>query len=304
MKFKRHFQLLKKELNTDDSKVKSSYWKDGLQDFIISDDNTLKINNFGFGNLEPNTFLRKIYHNFFLRIIYGSQIFSTKWYKLFKIIAAAQDKVIGLDTMRHVFTFEFLENELFQTNIINTICIIGDGRSNFVSPCLVSKRFSKIISINLTETLICDLLLLEKDGFAESDHIGIAISVREINQLLNDNKTKLILVPAQYLKILNNIGINLFVNMCSFQEMNKDVIDEYFKIIKSNNSYLYCCNREKKILPDGETVEFRKYPFGNPTIIVEEECPWTSKYYDYHKYPFIFKYETILHTLVKYNDSK
>ena len=74
--------------------------------------------------------------------------------------------------------------------------------------------------------------------------------------------------------------------------------------LKSNNSYLYCCNREKKILPDGETVEFRKYPFGNPTIIVEEECPWTSKYYDYHKYPFIFKYETTLHTLVKYNDSK
>ena len=50
----------------------------------------------------------------------------------------------------------------------------------------MSKRFSKIISINLTETLICDLLLLEKDGFAESNHIGIAISVREINQLLND----------------------------------------------------------------------------------------------------------------------
>ena len=71
------------------------------------------------------------------------------------------------------------------------------------------------------------------------------------------------------------------------------------------NEYENLNNIVKKILPDGETVEFWKYPFGNPTIIVEEECPWASKFYDYHKYPFIFnKKGTILHTLVKYNDSK
>jgi len=44
--------------------------------------------------------------------------------------------------------------------------------------------------------------------------------------------------------------------------MEMSEINNYFEIIKSNKSLLYCCNREHKKLPDRKNIYFNKFPWG------------------------------------------
>ena len=45
--------------------------------------------------------------------------------------------------------------------------------------------------------------------------------------------------------------------------MTIDEIENYFRIIKTNNALFYCCNREYKKLVGGEESYFENYPWGN-----------------------------------------
>ena len=301
MKLKPHFEILKKELNNSEQ-TKSSYWEDQFKTFKIDNEfNIIDIRKYGFGNLEPNTLVRKFYHNFFLRILFKQFLFSTKWYKLFKEISKTQNKVINFDGFRHICVFELLDTFIFNEIQIDNICVIGDGRCNFVSPCFKSKAFKKIVSVNLTETLLCDLIILENDDTIIIDDIAVATSENDFDILMNNEKVKIILVPASKSNMLYNKKIQMFVNMVSFQEISMKNIQTYFDIIKSNKSYFYCMNRKHKELPDGEIIEFEKYPWGNPeSIIIDELCPWCQRYYG-QKFPFIFKLDGVIqHRLVKY----
>ncbi len=59
MKLKPHFEILKKELNNSEQ-TKSSYWEDQFKTFKIDNEfNIIDIRKYGFGNLEPNTLVRK-----------------------------------------------------------------------------------------------------------------------------------------------------------------------------------------------------------------------------------------------------
>ena len=224
----------------------------------------------------------------------------TDLYKIFKNIENEQNKCIDVNVMRHYFTFEILQKNIFTHEKIDNVCVIGDGRCNFVSPALKSNFFNKIISVNLTEVLLFDLLLLEKQTSINKNEIGVASSINQFDDLLKNKDIKLILISAQNSHYLVDKKISLFVNICSFQEMTLETISEYFDIIKSNNSFFYCCNRVYKKLIGGEVTEFAKYNWGNARIIIDELCPWSQRYYG-KKIPFIFKYGgEIQHRLVKY----
>ena len=300
MKFNQQLEDLKNNLNLNDGTEKSSHWLNELKTFKLEDDFSLNHNNFGFGNLEKNTIIRKIYHQFFQRIIFSKNIFHSKKYIQFQKIFELQNRVLDFDIMRHVHTFIYLEELLFRNENINKICIIGDGRTNFLSPSYHLNYFDKIISVNLTETLIVDLLLLEKDDSIRKDEVKVVNTKEEINESLLDKNIKIILVSSQFNRILLDEDIDFFVNICSFQEMTLEVINDYFEIIKSNKSFLYCCNREKKELVGGEIIEFGKYPWGDVDVLFFEECPWHKKWYTHTKFPFIFNYDLVLHKLVKY----
>ena len=85
------------------------------------------------------------------------------------------------------------------------------------------------------------------------------------------------------------------------QEMRPDIVEHYFKIIRSNSAYFYCCNKEHKTLVGGEELIFNQYPWGNCEKILWEDCHWRKKYYR-SKFPFIKKKSSnIKHALVKYS---
>ena len=103
---------------------------------------------------------------------------------------------------------------------------------------------SKIFSINLSETLINDYLILKNFKILDDHHIQ---SITTENDKIDFN-TKLFLIPASLKKFLLNIDIDLFTNIASFQEMNINEIKNYMDIIKQKKTLFHCCNREYKKL--------------------------------------------------------
>jgi hypothetical protein len=162
--------------------------------------------------------------------------------------------------LRHVYSFICLERfGLIDKDKI--ACVIGDGQANFVSLALKTDSFRKVISINLTEVLLSNLDLLEPLAF-KAGEIGIASTHFELINMLKQPNLRLVIIRAADAGIVSDAGIDLFVNIASFLEMNAELVKQYFDLIKSNSSWLYCCNREHKTLYGGEVLEFDSYPWG------------------------------------------
>lgn len=274
----------------ESNKNKSSHWQKYLK---RNNDYLNEFANLGFGSYTKKSF-KNILQNFFLKIIFGKQIFKTDTYKKYKSIFDKNNRFIDIDTIRHIFTFEKLK-KLVDPEII---CIIGDGKLNGVIGAHITFPRAKIFNVNLSEVLINDYLLIKeldinlKNSTELIDHLNFHIS-----------NSKVYLVPSNLKNFLLNKKIDLFINIASFQEMNLNEINKYFKIILNNKSKLYCCNREHKKLIGGENVYFDKYPWLNPKIFFWENCPWHQKYYS-KSFPFIKNYEgNVKHCLVDFSFS-
>ena len=270
---------------------KSSHWKyylEGSDYYNIYKD-------FGFGAYTKIKLHKIPIHNLFQRLIFGNKIFKTKEYHLFKKLCHIQNRQLDAIVMAHAFTFNLLN----RYNIIKkNICVIGDGKANCVGGLLaMNEKDIKIFSINLTEVLIHDYLMIRNTNLIDDDSI---IVVNNEKDLGNPNK-KLFLIDASKAHFLKNKNINLFINIASMKEMKPDSVEHYFQIIKSNSAYFYCCNREYKKLIGGEELIFNQYPWGNCKTIVLEDCLWHRKSY-HSKPPFIIKFDgNHKHALVKYS---
>ena len=247
-------------------------------------------------HLGAGAYTYKSYKDFFYKIfqniIYGSKIFQTDTYNKYKILFDKNHRFIDNDTIRHIFTFEKLK-ELVNPK---TICVIGDGKLNGLLGAYLTFKNSKIFTINLSEVLINDYVILK-----EFDK-NIAKSIEIIdNENFEINKKTIYLLPSNLKNFLLNKKIDLFINIAAFQEMNIDEINSYFNIIQNNKSKLYCCNREFKKLTGGEEIYFENYPWKNSKIIFWENCKWHQKYFDM-KFPFIHKYDgNVKHCLVSFD---
>ena len=269
---------------------KSSFWLNRLDDEKYLD--TKKF--LGFGSFTNNNLVSNLAHKFFQSRIYGNEVFETEEYKKYKNFFKKQNRVINIDNIQHVFFFKKIRENIRKK--INSACVIGDGKINFLSGMLSIYPEAKIYSINLSEVLIHDYLLLKKYNILNEE----SICVVEKEEDLLKPEIKLFLIPPDNAEVLKNNRIDLFVNFSSFQEMKFSDIENYFDIVKSNKSYLYTCNRYHKILPAGEVLNFNDYPWGDGSKIFFEKCEWISKYYSF-KYPFFYNYDgDHWHCLISY----
>ncbi len=273
-----------KETNLD----KSSHW----QKYLGENSNYLnEFKQFGFGSYTKKS-PKNVAQNLLGKIIFGNKVFKTDTFKKYKLIFDKINRFIDVDTIRHIFTFEKIKK------ICNpkSICIIGDGKINGVLGAHLTYPYSKIYSVNLSETLINDYLIIKKINTVLKDTVEL---VDDIN-FKNTDKI-LCLVPSNFKRFLLNKNIDLFISMASFQEMTTNEVSNYFEIIKNNNSKLYSCNREYKKLPGGEELYFDRYPWENSKKIFWEDCPWHQKFYSLRP-PFIRKYDgNVKHCLVDFS---
>ena len=273
-----------KETNLD----KSSHWQKYLGE---NSDYLNEFKQFGFGSYTKKS-PKNLAQNLLGKIIFGNKVFKTDTFKKYKLIFDKINRFIDVDTIRHIFTFEKIKK------ICNpkSICIIGDGKINGVLGAHLTYPYSKIYSVNLSETLINDYLIIKKINTVLKDTVEL---VDDIN-FKNTDKI-LCLVPSNFKRFLLNKNIDLFISMASFQEMTTNEVSNYFEIIKNNNSKLYSCNREYKKLPGGEELYFDRYPWENSKKIFWEDCPWHQKFYSLRP-PFIRKYDgNVKHCLVDFS---
>ena len=270
------------------NETKSSHWKKYLPN---NSNYQNEFNNFGFGAYTKKS-IKNYIQNILAKKVFGNNIFKTKTYYSYKSVFDEINRYIDVDTIRHIFTFEKLKTYLSP----KSICIIGDGKINGVLGAHLTFPQAKIYSVNLSEVLINDNMILEKTNTNLSKSVSL---IEDTNINLQDEI--ITLVPSSLKKFLLNKNIELFINIASFQEMTFFEVNEYFNIIKNNKSKLYCCNREYKKLPGGEELYFEKYPFSNSKKIFWENCPWHQKYYSLRP-PFIHNYNgNIKHCLVNFS---
>jgi hypothetical protein len=270
------------------NKNKSSHWKkllDNKSDYLNID------KCLGFGNYSKKIKIN-IFQKILERITFGNKIFKTETYKKYKSVYDNINRNVDCETVRHIFTFEKLKKYVNP----KTICIIGDGKLNGVLGAYLTFPMAKIYSINLSEVLINDYLILNKMNIELKKSIEVVDSINFFN-----NQKKYYLVPSNFKTSLLNKNIELFININSFQEMSLKEINNYLEIIKNNKSKLYSCNRKYKKLIGGEEIYFNQYQSFNVKKIFWEDCPWNKKFYSL-KPPFIFKYDGIhKHCLVDFS---
>jgi putative sugar O-methyltransferase len=267
--------------NSANQSQKSSHWAKLTSQFSVKNGKVTGVSGFS-----PRStrlpFLTYYYHALLQLLNFKNflDVYNSRWYGIVDSVLARQRRSLDNDAYRHVCTFLFLERHIRLADI-HTVCVIGDGQSNFVCPMLATNTFSKVISVNLPEILLSDLELIVKSGNLLSS-IVLCTKQEDLSHALQDQTIKLVLVPASSSHILFNQPIDLFVNIASFGEMTSDTITQYFSIVKSsvNGAFLYCCNRLKKRLDASETTLFDGYPWeGCESIYCDEPCPWHQQFY-------------------------
>ena len=285
----------------------SSYWKKW-------------VNSFDF--LDPETNLQKIYGDYYtpvrwhsknaiLRVlvsleIFGANILSSPKYYFAALVRPSywklsqtcrrQKRHMNFANIIALSAFNFICSKAKPES--QTICVIGDGASNFVSLCLSApEQFKKIISINLPEVHLVEIEMILLSGVDESD-LTLVDSKAGVSEFFGSD-SKVAIVSAEDVNCLLGTKIDVFVNMSSMQEMTKEAISEYFDLISRNGALFYCCNRKEKKLPDGTIIRFDEYPWGSAKFLIKEVCPWMRKTMNLTR-PFIRRQEVHVHALAKF----
>lgn len=237
----------------------------------------------------------KSYLNTILHIIiYKNKYLFNSFIKKYKLICKKQSRLFDINLLYHSMVLKLLTKH----NVLkDNICVIGDGKANFVHGILDLKNISKIYSINLPQALIQDYHILSKHNSIDEKLIKVVDSENDIN----DNRYKLFLIPAANKNFLRNKNINLFVNMFSFQEMPLSEIRAYIDIALSNSAYLYQVNREEKIMYDGVKINYNDYFISSKKKKILAEYAKFANYYTNRSFPFIHKKKSkIIHSLFKF----
>lgn len=210
---------------------------------------------------------------------------------------------MDLGTLRQVLSLSLLEDRVAIREMRDPIIVIGDGFGVFASLIVASRdnNLGKVVVINLTQNLLVDAVYLKKS--LPDVRMCLVKSESDYMQALQDDRFDVLLVQADNYAVIGAGPIGLAVNIASMQEMEMDVIHGYFGAIRcasNETTYLYCCNREEKVLIGGSVIRFNDYPWdADDQIMLDAICPWQKYYYDQH-FPFYHSYDGVLrHRLAK-----
>lgn len=208
-------------------------------------------------------------------------------------IVGRQDRAYDLDALRQALTAALLlERAPERLGPGRIAAVIGDGFCTLGSLLLRLAPGLRIISVNLSRTLLVDMVFLAKAlpdvGFA------LATDAPSLKTLLADPGVRTIALRAEDSSLLAACPLDLAANVVSMQEMDPSVIAGYFAALRASEGppvAFYCCNRLEKTLPDGTVVRFRDYPWlARDEILLDEPCPWSQTFYTWRP-PIYRKYD-------------
>ena len=262
----------------------SSHWHEMHRDFRYKDGMFAGLR--GFGGYSPTPSLpRRAAHRFLqrpYRLLGRNLARFPEADRAASAIVRRQDRAYDLDALRQALTAALLlEKSAGRLTPGSIAAVIGDGFGMLASLLLALAPGVRTINVNLSKTLLVDLVFLSKA--APDLKFALATGSAGLRTLLDDPTVRAIGLRAEDAQLLADCRVDLAINVVSMQEMDPPVIAGYFAALRAGDGppvTFYCCNRLEKTLPDGTVVRFNDYPWsGADRILLDEPCPWNQTFY-------------------------
>ena len=306
-------RFLAENLSADDP-LSSSHWRKYHAGFRFSGDGFEGLDGFG-GSGRPHRGIRLLAHRL-LQLKYRRMAPDREQLRAVDRVArevtGKQNRTYDLDVLRQVLALTFLRHRLSGRGPApDTACVIGDGFATMTTLLLASGTCRRVITVNLSKTLLVDLwyLRLWMGDEAFENAVDLVTDEADLHRALADNRKGphgVIAMRASDHRLLRQCPIDLAINIASMQEMDPGVTAGYFEDLRAAAGArpvtFYCCNREEKTLPDGTVARFSSYPWSaDDEVLLDELCPWHQEYYATRP-PFYRPYDgPIRHRLVVFD---
>ena len=156
------------------------------------------------------------------------------------------------------------------------ICEIGGGFGSLASKLKKKINDSTIILIDLPESLILQTYYLNQI-YPNSKFCLYDDFLKLNNQQLNKLDYDFVLIPPWVKnKLVGNLEIDCFINSHSFQEMDKDVVNDYFNFIQKTiaiNGIFYCLNKYSKLINKID-IKISEYPYDSNWKVLKSNAGW------------------------------
>lgn len=181
--------------------------------------------------------------------------------------------VFNQDALRQAFTFALLRRHL-GSEPLDRIMMIGDGYGLLGAVLAAWRPHAQIVFVDLGRSLLFQSLTCTR-VFSGATH---ALVGRDDDATIE--RSRFVYWPADRLHGWRSKPIDLAVNIASMQEMSADVLAGYFSLLReAPTRWFYNCNRDRKVMPDGEIAEFLGYPWAaGDQHVVDGLCPWHQWY--------------------------
>jgi len=284
-----------------DSNNTSSHWKEyskkiSVKSVVRKGTEDFDLKGYGFGENQDRNIISRIF-SFFNEFV---NLKTLHMAGLKKDIVQAKKliKRMGLvfsqDAFRQVCSLNFIREKLKPVITPRKILIIGDGYG--ILSGLLHNEYPDacIYMIDLGPMLFFQSFYLNKlypgttqnivDGSTTGNAVFNFCSADDIGNLADQQ-------------------FDLAINIASMQEMDMQIVEKYFNLIRScKTKFFYCCNRIEKKMPGGEISKFMEYPWKNSDHhVVDELCPWHQWFLGYGgsknviyrgiKIPFVYRYD-------------
>lgn len=284
-------RFLAENLDADDP-LSSSHWREYHAGFRFSGEGFEGLTGFG-GIGTPHRGIRLLVHRLLQRKYRRmARVWSEfPWIdRVARAVTGKQNRTYDLDVLRQVLALTLLRQQLSGSRATpETVCVIGDGFATMTTLLLATGTCRRVITVNLSKTLLVDLwylrLWLGDEAFQTS--VDLVTDEADLRRALADNGKgphRVIAIRASDHRLLRHCPIDLAINIASMQEMDPGVTAGYFEDLRAAAATrpvtFYCCNREEKTLPDGTVARFSSYPWSaDDEVMLDELCPWHQEYY-------------------------
>jgi hypothetical protein len=194
------------------------------------------------------------------------------------------DIFFSYDVFRQCCIVSILEQHVAQKENPR-ILLIGDGYGILAGILKFHFSNAQVVLVDIFPALLFQAIVLGR-GLPTAKHTIIQHNMnKDLEVSKKDPPSDIIYCHAKDLPHLKNIKFDIIINVASMQEMTPEIVKKYFNFIRSSsheNNLFYCCNRETKVLPDGEKLRFEDYPWHElDEHLFDEEPPFYKWFFSY-----------------------
>jgi len=186
---------------------------------------------------------------------------------------SANNSKIDINELFHILWLYYLKKFLKNIKII---CEIGGGYGSFAEK-IIKNYNCKYILIDLPETNILSSFYISKNFPKKKIYLAHKKKDFFIDKKIL-SKYDIFIIPPWY--SFKDFEVDFFINTRSFMEMEKMVVENYFKLIHkfiSKNGFFLNINRYKKKSVK-EPIFFHQYPYDRNWSVIHSHSSWMQKH--------------------------